>query len=80
LINKLSRKEHMSNKKTFNLTNQQIVDALAQYLYDTGEITNSETTGNLVYELSEDKGATVIITINKDDTTPLVKLIDPEKE
>ncbi len=70
----------MSNKKTFNLTNQQIVDALAQYLYDTGEITNSETTGNLVYELSEDKGATVIITINKDDTTPLVKLIDPEKE
>ncbi len=76
----MSRKEHMSNKKTFNLTNQQIVDALAQYLYDTGEITNSETTGNLVYELSEDKGATVIITINKDDTTPLVKLIDPEKE
>ena len=70
----------MSNKKTFKLTNQQIVDALAQYLYDTGEITNSETTGNLVYELSEDKGATVIITINKDDTTPLVKLIDPEKE
>lgn len=76
----MSRKEHMSNKKTFNLTNQQIVDALAQYLYDTGEITNSETTGNLVYELSEDKGATVIITINNDDTTPLVKLIDPEKE
>ena len=45
----------MSNKKTFNLTNQQIVDALAQYLYDTGQINNSETTGNLVYELSNKK-------------------------
>ena len=66
----------MSNKKTFKLTNQQIVDALAQYLYDTGEITNSETTGNLVYELSEDKGATVIITINEDENVELVKIKD----
>ena len=70
----------MSNKKTFKLTNQQIVDALAQYLYDTGEITNSETTGNLVYELSEDKGATVIITINEDENVELVKIKDNDKE
>jgi|TARA_Y100001936_G_C15747958_1_gene494534 hypothetical protein len=70
----------MSNKKTFKLTNQQIVDALAQYLYDTGEITNSETTGNLVYELSEDKGATVIITINEDENVELVKIKDNNKE
>ena len=70
----------MSNKKTFKLTNQQIVDALAQYLYDTREITNSETTGNLVYELSEDKGATVIITINEDENVELVKIKDNNKE
>ena len=70
----------MSNKKTFKLTNQQIVDALAQYLYDTGEITNSETTGNLVYELSEDKGATVIITINEDENVELVKIKDNNKK
>ena len=70
----------MSNKKTFKLTNQQIVDALAQYLYDTGEITNSETTGNLVYELSENKGATVIITINEDENVELVKIKDNNKE
>jgi|TARA_B100000073_G_scaffold113827_1_gene92090 hypothetical protein len=69
----------MSNKKTFNLTNQQIVDALAQYLYDTGQINNSETTGNLVYELSEDKGARVIVTVNEGDDD-LVKIKDIKNE
>ena len=41
------------NKKTFKLSNQQVVDAFAQYLYDTGELGNGESTGELVYELSE---------------------------
>ena len=55
------------NKKTFKLSNQQVVDAFAQYLYDTGELGNGESTGELVYELSENNGATVVLTINKDD-------------
>ena len=49
------------NKKKFNLTNQQVVDAFAQYLYDTGELGNGESTGELVYELSENNGATVVV-------------------
>jgi hypothetical protein len=53
------------NKKTFNLTNQQVVDAFAQYLYDIGELGNGESTGELIYELSEDNGARVILTINE---------------
>jgi len=59
------------NKKTFNLTNQQVVDAFAQYLYDIGELGNGELTGELVYELSENNGATVVLTINesKDEDT-----------
>tara|TARA_B100001057_G_scaffold267506_1_gene267635 strand:- start:875 stop:1090 length:216 start_codon:yes stop_codon:yes gene_type:complete len=55
------------NKKKFNLTNQQVVDAFAQYLYDTGELGNGESTGELVYELSENNGATVVLTINEKD-------------
>jgi|TARA_B100000941_G_C28271778_1_gene431851 hypothetical protein len=55
------------NKKTFKLSNQQVVDAFAQYLYDTGELGNGESTGELVYELSENNGATVVLTINKGD-------------
>lgn len=51
-------------KKTFKLTNQQVVDAFAQYLYDIGELGNGESTGELVYELSENNGATVVLTIN----------------
>ena len=59
------------NKKTFNLTNQQVVDAFAQYLYDIGELGNGESTGELVYELSENNGAKVVLTINesKDEDT-----------
>ena len=53
-------------KKTFKLTNQQVVDALAQYLYDIGELGNGESTGELVYELSENNGATVVLSINDD--------------
>ncbi len=49
------------NKKTFELTNQQVVDAFAQYLYDTGELGNGEATGELVYELSENNGAKVTV-------------------
>ena len=52
------------NKKKFKLTNQQVVDAFAQYLYDTGELGNEEATGELVYELSENNGATIVLTIN----------------
>ena len=52
------------NKKKFKLTNQQVVDAFAQYLYDTGELGNGEATGELVYELSENNGATIVLTIN----------------
>ena len=55
------------NKKTFKLTNQQVVDAFAQYLYDTGELGNDESTGELVYELSENNGATVVLTINESE-------------
>tara|TARA_B100001057_G_scaffold493530_1_gene588133 strand:+ start:2478 stop:2672 length:195 start_codon:yes stop_codon:yes gene_type:complete len=55
------------NKKTFKLSNQQVVDAFAQYLYDTGELGNGESTGELVYELSENNGATVVLTINEGD-------------
>ena len=51
-------------KKTFKLTNQQVVDAFAQYLYDIGELGNGESTGELVYELSENNGATVVLSIN----------------
>lgn len=54
-------------KKTFKLTNQQVVDAFAQYLYDTGELGNNESTGELVYELSENNGATVVLTINESE-------------
>ncbi len=54
-------------KKTFKLTNQQVVDAFAQYLYDTGELGNDESTGELVYELSENNGATVVLTINESE-------------
>ena len=57
------------NKKTFKLTNQQVVDAFAQYLYDTGELGNDESTGELVYELSENNGATVVLTINESEDT-----------
>jgi len=53
-----------NNKKTFKLTNQQVVDAFAQYLYDIGELGNGEATGNLVYELSENDGVTIVLTIN----------------
>ncbi len=53
-------------KKTFKLTNQQVVDAFAQYLYDIGELGNGESTGELVYELSENNGATVVLSINDD--------------
>ena len=52
------------NKKKFKLTNQQVVDAFAQYLYDTGELGNGEATGELVYELSENNGATIVLTVN----------------
>ena len=45
------------NKKTFELTNQQVVDAFAQYLYDIGKLGNGEATGELVYELFENNGA-----------------------
>ena len=55
------------NKKTFKLTNQQVVDAFAQYLYDIGELGNGESTGELVYELSENNGATVVLTINNEE-------------
>ena len=51
-------------KKTFKLTNQQVVDAFAQYLYDIGELGEGESTGELVYELSENNGAKVVLTIN----------------
>jgi len=54
------------NKKTFNLTNQQVVDAFAQYLYDTGELGNSEAQGELVYELIENQGAKVVLTIKEE--------------
>ena len=53
-------------KKTFKLTNQQVVDAFAQYLYDIGELGNGESTGNLVYELDEKEGAKVVLTFNED--------------
>lgn len=56
------------NKKTFELTNQQVVDAFAQYLYDIGKLGNGEATGELVYELSENNGAKVILTINEEQS------------
>jgi hypothetical protein len=55
------------NKKIFKLTNQQVVDAFAQYLYDTGELGNGEATGNLVYEL-DDKGAKVVVSFNSEES------------
>lgn len=55
-------------KKTFKLTNQQVVDAFAQYLYDIGKLGNGEATGELVYELSENNGAKVILTINEEQS------------
>tara|TARA_B100000575_G_C22896723_1_gene521539 strand:+ start:312 stop:503 length:192 start_codon:yes stop_codon:yes gene_type:complete len=55
-----------NNKKIFKLTNQQVVDAFAQYLYDIGELGNGESTGNLVYELDEKEGAKVVLTFNED--------------
>ena len=58
-----------NNKKTFKLTNQQVVDAFAQYLYDIGELGNGESTGELVYELSENNGATVVLTVNEPEDT-----------
>ena len=54
------------NKKTFNLTNQQVVAAFAQYLYDTGELGNGEAQGELVYELIENQGAKVVLTIKEE--------------
>ena len=56
------------NKKTFELTNQQVVDAFAQYLYDIGKLGNGEATGELVYELSENNGAKVILTITEEQS------------
>ena len=56
------------NKKTFELTNQQVADAFAQYLYDIGKLGNGEATGELVYELSENNGAKVILTINEEQS------------
>ena len=56
------------HKKTFELTNQQVVDAFAQYLYDIGKLGNGEATGELVYELSENNGAKVILTINEEQS------------
>ena len=56
------------NKKTFELTNQQVVDAFEQYLYDIGKLGNGEATGELVYELSENNGAKVILTINEEQS------------
>ena len=57
------------NKKTFKLTHQQVVDAFAQYSYDIGELGNGESTGELVYELSENNGATVVLTVNEPEDT-----------
>ena len=51
-----------NKSKTFNLTYQEIVDAFAQYLYDRQLLENEEHEGSLVFELTENKGAKVIVT------------------
>ena len=50
------------NSKVFHLAYQEIVDALAQYLYDKELLDNEESEGSLVFELTENKGAKVIVT------------------
>jgi len=51
-----------NKNKTFHLKYQQIVDAFAQYLYDQGMINNEESEGSLVFDLTENDGAKIIVT------------------
>jgi len=51
-----------NKNKTFHLKYQQIVDAFAQYLYDQGLLDNEESEGSLVFDLTEDEGAKIIVT------------------
>tara|TARA_Y100000592_G_scaffold70396_1_gene109483 strand:- start:4498 stop:4746 length:249 start_codon:yes stop_codon:yes gene_type:complete len=55
--------DNKNNKsKTFHLSYQEIVDAFAQYLYDRDMLDNNESEGSLVFELSENNGAKIIVT------------------
>ena len=81
----MSDNNKKDGSKTFHLTYQEIVDAFAQYLYDRQLLDNEESEGSLVFELSEDKGAKVIVTpkvAENDDGSSdyTVEHIDLEKE
>tara|TARA_Y100000588_G_C14076564_1_gene848196 strand:+ start:515 stop:766 length:252 start_codon:yes stop_codon:yes gene_type:complete len=81
----MSDNNKKDGSKTFHLTYQEIVDAFAQYLYDRQLLDNEESEGSLVFELSEDKGAKVIVTpkVTEDDESSsdyTVEHIDLEKE
>ena len=51
-----------NKNKTFHLKYQQIVDAFAQYLYDQEMIDNEESEGSLVFDLTENDGAKIVVT------------------
>ncbi len=69
-----------NDSKTFNLTYQEVVDAFAQYLYDKGMLGNEESEGTLVFELSESKGAKIIVTptVKDNDSEYTVEHLDVE--
>ena len=54
--------ERTSIENLMEKTYQEIVDAFAQYLYDKQLLDNEESEGSLVFELTENKGAKVIVT------------------
>lgn len=49
----------MTSEKTIKLNMDQVIQALADYMYDEGMIDEFETNGTMVYELNNDASVTV---------------------
>jgi ribosomal protein S17E len=52
-------------EKTIKLNMDQVIQALADYMYDEGMIDDHETNGTMVYELNNDASVTVKLKFDK---------------
>jgi len=52
-------------EKTIKLNMDQVIQALADYMYDEGMIDDFETNGTMVYELNNDASVTVKLKFDK---------------
>jgi ribosomal protein S17E len=52
-------------EKTIKLNMDQVIQALADYMYDEGMINDFETNGTMVYELNNDASVTVKLKFDK---------------